>query len=323
MKPELVKKEGIGQGHFYRPGDLNGLDPVPKEELPGAQKQTDNHPLPDGTAPPSKTSPHISNKGEEGEGYYSDRPTGVPKESLSKGGPELRPQSSKSSRTPNSLASLSPDEAKRLQHESETSIPASVVAELPDRVETQGINADMFYLRQARASPVMSSLPRVKMPRQTEGDQGPSGETNSNVFYTTSKEDSKTTKVPEKVAVPEQESGVEGLDGGLFHSRRAKSLFAQLPGTKEKTLEKIAKTRRDGTKLTEGGNQGAFCERASVDPLPDTDTTSPAIIGVSKQERKGIQDLAPEIPKDTGKASNTFTEQVWIPSPHSFNQRLV
>ena len=315
VKPKLVKREGIGQGYFYRPGDLNSLDPALKEDLSGTQKQADNNPLPDGTTPPSKTSTHFSNRGEGGEDYYSDQSTGIPKESLSKGGSELGPQSSKSSTTPSPRTSLSPEEAKRLEHETETSI-SSVIAEPPDQVEAQGIKDDniMFYLRQARASPVLSSFPSVKIPRQTEGEQGPSGETNSDIFYTTPKKDSKRSKAPEKVAVPEQESGLEGLNGELFHSRRAKSLFTQSRGTKEKTLEKIAKTQRDGAKLTEGRDQDTFYTKASIDTLPDTSTTSPAVIGASKQEKRGIEDLASEISKDVGKASAAITEQVWIPS---------
>jgi len=311
VKPKLVKREGIGKDYFYRPGDLNSLGLASKAGLPGTQKQADNNPLPDGTAPPSKTPTHFSNKGEWGEDYYSDRPTGVPKGSLSKGGPELGPQSSKSSTTPSPLTSLSPEEAKRLEHESETSI-SSVIAEPPEQ---------MFYLRQARASPVLSSFPRAKTPRQTEGEQGPSGESNSDIFYTTPKKDSKTSKAPEKVAVPEQESGVEGLNGELFHSRRARSLFTQFRGTEEKTSEKIAKTQRDGAKLTEGRDQDTFYTRASIDTLPDTGTTSPAVIGASKQDKRGIEDPASEIPKDVGKASTTITEQVWIPSLQRFNQQ--
>ncbi|PUU83296.1 ABC1 family-domain-containing protein [Tuber borchii] len=315
VKPKLVEREGIGQGYFYRPGDLNSLDPASKEDLSGTQKQADNNPLPDGTTPPSKTSTHFSNKEEGGEDHYSDQPTGVPKGSLSKGGLKLGPQSSKPSTTPSPRTSLSPEEAKRLDHESGTSI-SSVIEEPPDQVEAQGIKDDniMFYLRQARASPVLSSFPSVKIPRQAEGEQGPSGGTNSDIFYTAPKKDSKTSKASEKVVVPEQESGVEGLNGELFHSRRAKSLFTQSRGTKEKTLEKIAKTQRDGVKLTGGRDQDTFYTKASTDALPETSTTSPAIISASKQEKSGIEDLASEISKNVGMASTAITEQVEKPA---------
>ncbi|KAG0129093.1 ABC1 family-domain-containing protein [Tuber indicum] len=264
----------------------------------------------DGAIPPSKTSTHSSNKGERDEEYYYDRPTGVSNESLPKDGPELKPQPSKWA-TPKPRTSLSPEEAKILQNESEASIP-SAVAEPPARVETRGIDGDTFYLGHARASPVLSNLARVKIPRQTEGELGSSGEANSDAFYATPKRDGKTAEIPEKVVLPEQEGGVGGLDGELFHSRRARSLLTQLRGAKERTLEKAAKAPREEN--TEGKDEDTFYTRTSVDIPPDTGTPSPAITSVPKQEKKGIEDLASEISKDVGKTSTVITEQVEEPA---------
>ncbi|RPB05638.1 ABC1-domain-containing protein [Choiromyces venosus 120613-1] len=303
-----AKKEGIEQDHFYHPGDLGSLDPAPKEDLSVTQKQAENNPLPDGTIPPSKTSDQLPNGGRRGEEHYSDTPAGILRESLSNRGPELKPQSSVASKAPKPRTTLSPEEAKRLQHESETSVP-SVAAEPLARMEAQGINDDTFYLRQARASPVLSNLPPVKIPRQTEGEQESSGKTNSDAFYTTPKKDETTTKIPEKVALPEQESGVEGLNGELFHSRRAKSLLTQSRGTKEKTLENAAETPRGETKLTEGRDQDNFYTRTGVDIPTDADTTPSVITGVSKQEKNDIEDLASEMSKDVGNTSTSITEQ--------------
>ncbi|PWW78105.1 ABC1-domain-containing protein [Tuber magnatum] len=268
----------------------------------------DNNPLPDGTIPPSETSTHSSGGGERDEGHCSSRPTGVPKESLSKGGPELKLQSSKLSATPIPRRPLSSEEEERLQHKSETSIP-SAVAEPPAWMETQGIDGDAFYLRQARASPVPSNPPRAKIPQRTEGEQEPSGKTDSDVSYTTPKRDGKATEIPEKIAVLEQEGSVEGLNREFFHSQRAKSLFVQFQGAREKTLGKTAKTSRDRTNLTEGRDRDTFYTRTSVDIPPDTGTTSSTIISVSKQEKKDIEGLASEISKDVGKASTAVTEQ--------------
>ncbi|KAG0635698.1 ABC1 family-domain-containing protein [Tuber brumale] len=311
MKPKLAKKEGTERDHFYRPGELNSLDPAPKEDLPITRIQADDNPPRDGAIPPSKTSTHSSNKGERDEVHYSDQPIGVSNESLPNGGPELKPQSSEPSAAPNPRTSLSPEEAKRLQHESETSIP-STVAEPHARMETQGIDGDTFYLRQARASLVPSNLPRVKIPRQAEGEQESSRETNSDVFHATPKRDGKTANILEKVVVLEQEGGVGGLDGELFHSRRAKSLLTQLRGAKEETLEKTAKTLRE--EKTEGRDQDTFYTRASVDISSNPSTPSPAITSVSKQEKEGIEDLASEISKDVGKTSIAITEQIEKPA---------
>lgn len=57
-----------------------------------------------------------------------------------------------------------------------------------------------------------------------------------------------------------------------------------------------------------------YASTSSIDTLPDTSTTSPAVIGASKQEKRGIEDLASEISKDVGMVSTTITEQVWISS---------
>lgn len=121
---------------------------------------------------------------------------------------------------------------------------------------TENTNNDVFYLRQARVSSVLSNLPRKKIPKRTEGEQVSTGAEgiNSDVFYETPGQ-RQDAKIPGKVAVSEQPG--EGLNSELFHSRRARTIVSN-KGIQELKPAHAAGAQKDKTGLTEGKDQDTF-----------------------------------------------------------------
>lgn len=246
-------KEGIEQDHFYTPGASTIVDPEPRSDLHVTQKKADRYPLPDGTIPPSNIS-------------QTDKP------SLG---------SSATSKPARSRPS--PEEAKRLQHASESSIP-EMTAGPPGEDAVLGAGTDVFYLRQARVSSVLSNLPRKKIPRQTEGEQAPTsaGRINGDVFYETPGQIRDARKLTEKGTVPEKEGG--GLNSGLFHSRRSKTILSQSAKQPEELKPKAAATPKDTIGLNEGKDQASAYETPSTE-------------------------LSSELSRDVGERTKTIVEQ--------------
>jgi aarF domain-containing kinase len=124
------------------------------------------------------------------------------------------------------------EDAKRLQHQYEHTIPRETAdppvipeshADAPGQEGTnakeltKGMNGDLFYLRHAKSSDVVSNLPRVKIPRHPEGEQpASSGGINAMEF---------TRNLQEKG----EDREMEGLGAQVFQSRRARGLFGVKP----------------------------------------------------------------------------------------------
>lgn len=246
-------KEGIEQDHFYTPGASTTVDLEPCSDLHVTQKKAGQYPLPDGTIPPSNIS-------------------------------QTKKPSLGSSATSKSARSRPPpEEAKRLQHASESSIP-EMTADPPGEDAVLGAGTDVLYLRQARVSSVLSNLPRKKIPRQTEGEQAPTsaGKINGDVFYETPGQTRDARKLPEKGVVPEKEDG--GLNSGLFRSRQSKIILSQSAKQPEKLEPKATATPKDTTGLNEDKDQAIFHEIPSAE-------------------------LSSELPRDVGERTKTIVEQ--------------
>lgn len=251
---EAPLEEGIEQDHFYTPGASTTVDPEPKHDLPVTQRKASQYPLPDGTIPPSNTP-------------LSGNIYGLHQKTT-----HSRP---------------SPEEAKRLQHASESSIP-ELTADPPAEDATQGTGNDIFYLRQARVSSVLSNLPRKKIPKRTEGEQVStgSGSLNTDVFYETPGQ--QDPKIPEQVAIPEQQD--EGLNSELFHSRKAKTILSQSTQT-PKDLKPTASNDKPPTSY-------------QTNVQKDNTKTSTSNLKATDQE---TAELASELSKDA--AEHTPIEQ--------------
>ncbi|KAL0637009.1 hypothetical protein Q9L58_003991 [Maublancomyces gigas] len=242
-------KEGIKQDHFYTPEASATVDPEPRSDLHVTQKKADQYPPPDRTISPSNISK--TEKSSLGSSAAS-KPT--------------------RSRPP-------PEEAKRLQYASESSIP-EMTADPPGEDAVLGTGTDVFYLRQARVSSVLSNLPRKKIPRQTEGEQAPTsaGRINGDVFYETPGQ----IRDAERGVVPEKEDGE--LNSGLFRSRRSKTILSQSTTQSEELKPKAAATPKDTTGLNGSKDQAKFHETPSAE-------------------------ISSELPRNVGERTKTIVEQ--------------
>lgn len=237
-------KEGIKQDHFCTPEASTTVDPEPRSDLHVTQKKADQYPPPDRTIPSSNT----------------------PKTE--------KPSLGSSAASKPARSRPPPEEAKRLQHASESSIP-EMTADPPGEDAVLGTGTDVFYLRQARVSSVLSNLPRKKIPRQTESEQAPTsaGRINGDVFYETPGQ----IRDAERVVVPEKE------DGG-FRSRRSKTILSQSTKQSEELKPKAAATPKDTTGLNGSKDQAKFHETPSAE-------------------------ISSEPPRDVGERTKTIVEQ--------------
>jgi aarF domain-containing kinase len=194
--------EGVRQDHHYNRSQENSVaDPVPNQDLEVQQDKANRYPLADGT---------------------------IPSKHSGRGQAMMDAQN------------LSSEDAMKLQRQSEAQIP-SQPAELPtgDAVSTAGDGSefgveqeqDTFYQPPDSTAPVLSALPRFKIPKTEEDVQGGDPhipqQINADVFYSSrmlSQDDlaNQTDKA--------QESPSDETMSSLFHSPRV----AKLLGAKSK-----------------------------------------------------------------------------------------
>lgn len=153
----------------------------------------------------------------------------------------LKPGSSDISSTSHpSTEPLASDVAKTLQRDYESQIPSRSADGLdgPDANPlSQGHDQDVFYETPHHSSPVLSSLPRVKIPKHTSAaqEQFPNlhhGTVNSDIYQIPITRPSAPKAATE--AVVEEEQVPEGVNIDLFHSPRiAKKLGGRPQGARE------------------------------------------------------------------------------------------
>ena len=225
--PTKQSKEGIQQDHFYDRSGLNSsAHSAQASELDVEQAKAKRSPLPDGTIPPEG-----SPIGQEtGDGMsFGKRPAGeTPQHPVEpEGAQDLRLKTSGQSTIPDPTGSpLSPNEARRLQRQSEDQIPART-AEPPTADATSsefGVEQeqDVFYQPPDSVKPVLSALPRVRVPKTEndvqEGDSHIPPGINADVYYSGSKPQAGTV---------DNEPNEEQLSQ-LFHNpRHATKLLGQ------------------------------------------------------------------------------------------------
>jgi aarF domain-containing kinase len=224
---------GLEQDHIYEKSESNtSSDSVPTEDLEIRQKKSDRYPLPDGTIPPSNSSLNLPKRDRD---VTSERELSPPKVPLKDGHNEeavLRPASSGTSAIPNPSHSkvLSSERAKKLQRQFEQQIPsqpADAEERHSDNKLAQGHDEDSFYTPSKHASPVLSSLPRVKIPKRTENTQS----NDEHVQYDGINSDSYSaasagnSSIPATQAVPEQGDVPEGVNTDLFYSPRVAKML--------------------------------------------------------------------------------------------------
>ncbi|KEF58221.1 aarF domain-containing kinase [Exophiala aquamarina CBS 119918] len=194
--PPGPSREGIDQDHFYKPSEQNSSsEPLASEDLEVEQANAKRHPLPDGTIPP-RDSP-IGEEASDGI-TLNKRPTGEsPQHPVGKHAhADLSPKSSNRSTIPDPTSNpLSSEEVRSLQRQSEDQIPTRS-AEPPTGGEPSrefGIEQeqDVFYQPPGSVKPVLSALPRVRVPKTEndvqEGDSHIPPGINADVYYSGAK----------------------------------------------------------------------------------------------------------------------------------------
>lgn len=263
--------EGIEQDHHYRRDENNSVDQPPAPgEIDVLQERAPKEPLPDGTIPPTKD--------------QLRRPP-PPDEVL---GTEEQAEQQRR----DSAQELSPDQARRLQRQAEKQIPSVFTTDEAghDTIENKDLNPVSFTGRSEQETTAYSSLPRAKVPKNTESRQASDvhvddARINQDVFY--SRGSTQSARAEEEVP--------EGVNLDVFHSPR----IAKMLGGKEKKgygLD-LGAQRRAPANGVPSQQDGVWFD-ASANPTvtqPAPPPQSKPSSGVSEQE---MMNLADEIAKD-------------------------
>jgi aarF domain-containing kinase len=329
--------EGLEQDHHYRPEDNSVVDAVPNKELDVQQEKAQRHPLPDGTIPAAEAANDTTKTHTD---FYNQRSaTEHVKQPLEqRGSPStsLKPESSSRSSIPDPDADnaeqsdLSSEDAMILQQQSEFQIP-STVAEPPreaayevkgsanDEGPEIGVDQekDTFYRAPQSNSPVLSALPRVKLPKNTGsvqgGDSHIKGNVNADVFYS-SGDRGEGAAISKQLDSHEPEEPSKETVNQIFHSPRVARILGskgQMGSLKPKegnsprhssTLSRQGKDREvstvsAGSAEVTPGDRGGIVKRASG----------------TRREKDSIAKLAADVEKDARAPAKVSKAEPWVP----------
>ncbi|GAD91447.1 molecular chaperone (ABC1), putative [Paecilomyces variotii No. 5] len=191
---------------------------------------------------------------------------------------------------------LPSEDAKKAQRQAEFQIPQKAAGHPAEEQGDRGVGQDqeVFNKPSTTAAPVLSSLPRVKVPKATGDVQEGNGKINADVFYSSAKENAGKT-VPKEDSSAEEDKLSDEMMSEIFHSPRVAKILsrkgaldlrnnsreARVPGTI--TAEKIAfsgeqlrpnESRTDKESMEELGSSLAQ-EAATSDPV--VAAASPAV----------------------------------------------
>ena len=328
---KLGVKQGLEQDHFYKRSEANTVaQPVPKRNLGVHQEEAKARPLPDGSIPPAESDALRSTRDEDV--FSRPQRTSPTKDPLPESRPEeLRPQSSVASTIPKparETSQLPADRARQLQRQYEDQIPSQSAEPPPARQSNQDTELseravdqekDIYYTPPSNISPVLSALPRVKVPKVTadaqESDEHvPDGEINQDVFYS-SRATITDHALPASQAVPEQETPSEDMYSDIFHSSRVAKMLGggrrqnenpkglELPGANDTPIEQ--------TKRAEFKDQETFNSRSSTEEASEATQANdnPALPEASVQHAdEDIHKLAADMAEDAQSSVSQTTE---------------
>ena len=233
-----ASRDGVKQDHFYRRSESNAAtDPVPKQDLDITQKQAQREPLPDGTIPPrdslvgaERGDPESFNQRpvtEEGQHPTQDDAARL----------DVNAANQSTIPEPSIQKPMSSEGAMQAQRQAESQIPRRVAdpPEPEDDISSEFSveqEQDIFYQPPDSTSPVLSALPRMRVPKiendvQAGDSHVPQG-INADVYYSGNK-DAETGK-------EENELSEEQL-GQIFNSPR----IARMLGDKSNKASYVPK----------------------------------------------------------------------------------
>ncbi|MCJ1433809.1 hypothetical protein MMC27_003174 [Xylographa pallens] len=237
--------EGLRQDHFYiRSEDNSTNQPVPSKTLDVQQEDAKGMPLPDGTIPLVEDTDGRLESGKDVFSVLSQSAT--PKEPLAteKQSQKLTLEAQGRSSTPNGGQKMTQPrtgKAQELRRQFEAQIPAQPAEPPPNKASAQpgalreepelaiDQENDVYYSRASGSSPILSSLPRVNLPKVTEATQAscdhvPDSGINQDVYYSSRSEDD-NNNVPGVRAGLQKEPVSDEMYSEIFHSPRVAKLL--------------------------------------------------------------------------------------------------
>ena len=324
------KDHGLSRDHAYQSSDQNS-----PADLATKQERAKKYPLPDGSILP--VDPVEVSKRDEGS--YSEMPQtntvkaplADPREATGEGLP-LTLSGRTSSPNPIVGKALTASEKDRnLERQAEKRFP-SQAAERSSAAysEELGLQADrdqdVFYTPSLSDEQVVSALPRVKLPKNTEDAQNsdvhvPDAKLNQDVFYSASSK-SEEQILPQAQAVPEQDELSEEAYTELFHSPKVARMLGGQPNSSKpsKGLEMTGaqETTMKQTKRPQEKDQVSSSVRISAQEIQDGAPSPASDIVDSRPPRdsqaKGSEDVR-KLAADMTKDASTMPADVSQISP--------
>ena len=316
-------RQGLEQDHHYERREGNSTaEPLPQKQLDVKQEKPSRYPLPDGSIPPTKARLDES-PSDTGKDTFNDRGTPeTPKEPTTTEATALHPIESGSSTIPipkssetDTTTDLGPEDARKMQRQAEAQIPSVASDSQPGSVQARA--QDVFHGRSETASPEYSSLPRMKIPKNTENTQMSDehvkdGQINQDVYYSSGRPQSEE-QIPRQEAEPVQEVP-EGINMDVFHSPKVSKM---LGGQKSRDgqvglgMKAATKTPIEKSKLSEGKDQETFNIRTSSgeEPYQAQSFESEAPELAVQHPDEDVKDLASALSSDM--ASSDAIPEVW------------
>ena len=192
------QRDGVKQDHFYkRPTENGTIDTLSADDLDVEQKQAQRQPLPDGSIPARGSPIGGADRGDAAS--FSKRPVTEGAQHPTEGDSghiDVHASNQSTIPDPSSQHHLSSREAKIAQRQSEDQIPART-ADPPSSEDFEpGFSVeqeqDVFYQPPDSSSPVLSALPRMRVPKiendvQAGDSHIPQG-INADVYYSGNQE---------------------------------------------------------------------------------------------------------------------------------------
>ena len=330
---QVKERSGLEQDHFYERSEANSTaNPAPSDTLDVAQEKAKRSPLPDGTIPPPDSNFHAPK--DISDSFSLPQRAAPSKQPLVENGQKLneglQPEASERSSISNptkSSSQLSADEARKTQRRAETQIPskpaeappAKLQASEPVKNDRYELNVDqdkdLYYTQSANTSPVLSSLPRVKLPKNTEDSQDGDEhvrdeEINQDVFYS-HKPKTSSNSIPNAQAIPTQESVSEDMYSEIFQSPRVAKLLRNKPGGQNLKTPAANNISTEETKSRGAEDRETFntppaskMPRGTSQMPSEPDPVEPSDSSIDADIRK----LAADVAGDSKKVS---TKEVW------------
>ena len=317
-------EEGLQQDHHYTRDERNAtIDPPPKGEIGVVQKKAARYPTADGTIPPEGAQLGQA-PSSQGRDTFAERPQSAPTqdplgENVSSQ-QEVVPQEAADSTIPSPL-----DAAKTIQRLSEQQIPStSATAESVPSSSLETNGQDTFNTRSEDVSLSLSSLPRVKIPKEAESSQSSDehvsdSQINADTF--SARGQTKFQSLPVQEAVPEQDQVTEGINTDVFHSPNVATMMRS--GGKddrrkayEMRMRAAGRTRNQQTSMDSDLNQDTFSARTDTTAAPELSSHIGSGIAEGKHDEEETRKFAQSLTEDALRAEPTLVE----PSSEASNQ---